>query len=113
MAGGIESTAYLDADFNVGDVVLVEHDVVSLLVEPLRSVAPEKAPHLVQHRPPDFRELRPRRSGRYHRGRRRIDGLHGHLNSHGAEPTPSPRSHPVAAWHAASCWPRHDGGSDY
>src|ERR1700722_9921320 len=42
MTGRLECAAYLNADFNVGDVVLVEHDVVALLVEPLRSPAPKK-----------------------------------------------------------------------
>src|SRR5260370_41962779 len=84
MTGGIEWGADLNADFYVGDVVLVEHDVVSLLVEPLRSVAAEEAPHLVQHRPPRLRELRPRRRGHYHRCWRRLDGLHGHIDGHAA-----------------------------
>jgi hypothetical protein len=88
MTRGRESAAYLNADFDIGNIVLVEHDVVPLLVEPLRGAAPKKAPHLVQHRAPYFRELRPRRHGRYHRYRRRLDGLHGYLDSHDAEPTP-------------------------
>src|ERR1700689_4453145 len=88
MPGRPDGAAYLNADFDVGDVVLVEHDVVPLLVEPLGGAAPEKAPHLIQHRSPRVRELRPRCRHRYHRGRRRFDRLHGHIDSHGAEHTP-------------------------
>src|ERR1700756_2468700 len=88
MTGGREWAGYLNADFDVWDIVLVEHHVVTLLIEPLRSVAPKKAPYLVQHRLPHSREIRPRRRRRYYRCRRWIDGLHGHFNAHGAEPTP-------------------------
>src|ERR1700730_4124688 len=84
MTGGIEWAADLNADFDVGDIVLVEHDVVSLLIEPLRSVAAEEAPHLVQHRPPRLRELRPRRRRHYHRCWRWLDGLHGRIDGDAA-----------------------------
>src|SRR5215469_18589328 len=93
MSGGIEWAAYLNAYFDVGNIVLVQHDVVALLVEPRRSAAAKKAPHLVQHRPPHRRELRPRGRRGYHRCRRWLDGLHGHIDSHGAEHTRSPDRH--------------------